>query len=106
VPPDSNVFSDDAPTMTLRTRDPAEVIRALSDRTDVLVEGGATLAGAFLRAGVIDRILAYVAPVLLGGPFGAVDDIGVTGIAHALRWRFDGVEQIEPDLLLSLVPPD
>jgi diaminohydroxyphosphoribosylaminopyrimidine deaminase/5-amino-6-(5-phosphoribosylamino)uracil reductase len=47
-----------------------------------------------------------VAPVLLGGPFGAVDDIGVTGIAHALRWRFDGVEQIEPDLLLSLVPPD
>jgi diaminohydroxyphosphoribosylaminopyrimidine deaminase/5-amino-6-(5-phosphoribosylamino)uracil reductase len=42
----------------------------------------------------------------LGGPFGAVDDIGVTGIAHALRWRFDGVEQIEPDLLLSLVPPD
>ena len=41
-----------------------------------------------------------------GGPFGAVDDIGVTGIAHALRWRFDGVEQIEPDLLLSLVPPD
>jgi len=106
VPPDSNVFSDDAPTMTLRTRDPAEVIRALSDRTDVIVEGGATLAGAFLRAGVIDRILAYVAPVLLGGPFGAVDDIGVTGIAHALRWRFDGVEQIEPDLLLSLVPPD
>lgn len=106
VPPDSNVFSDDAPTMTLRTRDPAEVIRALSDRTDVLVEGGATLAGAFLRAGVIDRILAYVAPVLLGGPFGAVDDIGVTGIAHALRWRFDGVEKIEPDLLLSLVPPD
>ena len=106
VPPDSNVFSDDAPTMTLRTRDPAEVIRALSDRTDVLVEGGATLAGAFLRAGVIDRILAYVAPVLLGGPFGAVDDIGVTGIAHALRWRFDGVDQIGPDLLLSLVPPD
>jgi diaminohydroxyphosphoribosylaminopyrimidine deaminase/5-amino-6-(5-phosphoribosylamino)uracil reductase len=106
VPPDSNVFSDDAPTMTLRSRDPAEVIRALSDRTDVMVEGGATLAGAFLRAGVIDRILAYVAPVLLGGPFGAVDDVGVTGIAHALRWRFDGVDQIGPDLLLSLVPPD
>ena len=106
VPPDSNVFSDDAPTMTLRSRDPAEVIRALSDRTDVIVEGGATLAGAFLRAGVIDRILAYVAPVLLGGPFGAVDDVGVTGIAHALRWRFDGVDQIGPDLLLSLVPPD
>ena len=106
IPPDSNVSRGDSPTMVLHTRDPHEVIRALSGRTDILVEGGATIAGAFLRAGVIDRILAYVAPVLLGGPFGAVDDVGVTGIAHALRWRFDGVEPIGPDILLSLVPPD
>ena len=106
IPPDSNVSRGDSPTMVLHTRDPQEVIRALSSRTDVLVEGGPTIAGAFLRAGVIDRILAYVAPVLLGGPFGVVADVGVTGIAHALRWRFDGVEQIGPDILLSLVPPD
>ena len=39
--------------MVIRTRDPHEVIKALSDRTDVLLEGGPTLAGAFLRAGVI-----------------------------------------------------
>ena len=83
-----------------------EVIKALSDRTDVLLEGGPTLAGAFLRAGVIDRILAYVAPILLGGPITAVDDVGVATIAQALRWRFDGVEPIGPDLLLSLVPGD
>jgi len=106
IPPESNVSRGDSPTMVLHTRDPHEVIRALSDRTDVMVEGGPTIAGAFLRAGVVDRILAYVAPVLLGGPFGAVDDLGVTGIAHALRWRYDGVERIGPDLLLSLVPPD
>ena len=80
------------------------MIRALSDRTDVLVEGGPTLAGAFLRAGVIDRILAYVAPILLGGPITAVDDVGVLPIAQAQRWRFDGVDPIGPDLLLSLVP--
>ena len=106
IPPESNVSRGDSPTMVLHTRDPHEVIRALSDRTDVMVEGGPTIAGAFLRAGVVDRILAYVAPVLLGGPFGAVDDLGVTGIARALRWRYDGVERIGPDLLLSLVPPD
>jgi diaminohydroxyphosphoribosylaminopyrimidine deaminase/5-amino-6-(5-phosphoribosylamino)uracil reductase len=106
IPPDSNVSRGDSPTMVLHTRDPHEVIRALSSRTDVLLEGGPTIAGAFLAAGVIDRILAYIAPVLLGGPFGAVDDVGVTSIAHALRWRFDGMEQIGPDVLLSLIQPD
>lgn len=101
---ESNVLNDDSRTMVIRTHDPHEVIRALTDRTDVLLEGGPTLAGAFLRAGVIDRILAYVAPILLGGPVTAVDDVGVLSIARALRWRYDGVDRIGPDLLLSLVP--
>lgn len=104
IPPESAVLNQDSPTVHLRTRDPHEVLRALSDRTDVLLEGGPTLAGAFLRAGVVHRILAYVAPILLGGPITAVDDVGVGTIADALRWRYDGVEQIGPDLLLSLVP--
>jgi len=89
----------------MRTRDPREVVRSLSDCTDLILEGGPTLAGAFLRAGAVDRILAYVAPMLLGGPVTAVDDVGVAGIADALRWRYDGVSQIGPDVLLSLVPP-
>lgn len=101
---DANVLNDDTRTMVIRTRDPHEVIRALSDRTDVFIEGGPTLAGAFLRAGLIDRILAYVAPILLGGPITAIDDVGVLSIAHAQRWRFDGIEPIGPDILLSLVP--
>ena len=81
-----------------------DIIQALSDRTDVLLVGGPTLAGAFLRAGVIDRILAYIGPILLGGPVTAIDDVGVLSIAHAQRWRFDGVDSIGPDVLLSLVP--
>ena len=101
---EARVLNDDSRTMVIRTRDPHEVIKALSDRTDVLLEGGPTLAGAFLRAGVIDRIIAYVAPILLGGPITAIDDVGVLSIAHAQRWRFDGIEPIGPDLLLSLIP--
>jgi diaminohydroxyphosphoribosylaminopyrimidine deaminase / 5-amino-6-(5-phosphoribosylamino)uracil reductase len=101
---ESRVLNDDSRTMVIRTRDPHEVIKALSDRTDVLLEGGPTLAGAFLRAGVIDRIIAYVAPILLGGPITAVDDVGVLSIAHAQRWRFDGIDPMGPDVLLSLVP--
>lgn len=101
---EAKVLNDDSRTMVIRTHDPAEVLRALADRTDVLIEGGPTLAGAFLRAGAIDRILAYVAPILLGGPVTAVDDVGVSSIGRALRWRYDSVQPIGPDLLLSLVP--
>ncbi len=101
---ESNVLNDDSRTMLIRTHDPHEVIQALGDRTDVLIEGGATLASAFLRAGAVDRILAYVAPIMLGGPNTVVDSVGVTSIGQALQWRFDGFEQVGPDLLLSLVP--
>ncbi len=104
VSSDANVLNDDSRTMVIRTHDPHEVLRALSDRTDIMLEGGPTLAGAFLRAGVVNRILAYVAPILLGGPMTAVDDVGVPSIAHAQRWRFDGVQTIGPDILMSLVP--
>jgi diaminohydroxyphosphoribosylaminopyrimidine deaminase / 5-amino-6-(5-phosphoribosylamino)uracil reductase len=104
IPSEARVLNDDSRTMVIRTHDPMEVLKALSDRTDVLLEGGPTLAGAFLRAGAIDRILAYVAPILLGGPITAVDDVGVANISRALRWQFDGIDRAGPDLVLSLVP--
>ncbi|WP_424399095.1 bifunctional diaminohydroxyphosphoribosylaminopyrimidine deaminase/5-amino-6-(5-phosphoribosylamino)uracil reductase RibD [Mycobacterium uberis] len=103
IPPEANVLNDDSSTMVIRTHDPMEVLKVLSDRTDVLLEGGPTLAGAFLRAGVINRVLAYVAPILLGGPVTAVDDLGVPNIARALRWQFDGIDRAGSDLVLSLV---
>ncbi|MGE2813574.1 bifunctional diaminohydroxyphosphoribosylaminopyrimidine deaminase/5-amino-6-(5-phosphoribosylamino)uracil reductase RibD [Mycobacterium heidelbergense] len=104
IPSEAKVLNDDSRTMVIRTHDPAEVLKALSDRTDVLLEGGPTLAGAFLRAGAINRILAYVAPILVGGPITAVDDVGVSSISKALRWQFDGVDRAGPDLVISLVP--
>lgn len=104
IPSEAKVLNDDSRTMLIRTHDPAEVLKAVSDRTDVLLEGGPTLAGAFLRAGAVDRILAYVAPTLLGGPVTAVDDVGVPTIARALRWQFDGIDRVGPDVVLSLVP--
>ena len=104
ISPESRVLNDDSRTMVIRTRDPHEVMQALADRTDVLLEGGPTLAGAFVRAGLVDRILAYLAPTLLGGPISAVHDVGVANIGQAHRWRFDGLEPIGADVRLSLVP--
>ena len=104
IAPEANVLNDDSRTMVISTHDPDEVLRALSDRTDILIEGGPTLAGAFLRAGLVDRILGYLAPMLLGGPVTVLDSVGVATIGDASRWRYDQVERVGPDLLVSLIP--
>lgn len=104
VSSDAKVLNDDSHTMVIRTHDPGEVIAALGDRTDIILEGGPTLAGAFLRAGLVDRILAYLAPMLLGGNVPAVEDVGVTTLSRALHWEYDQIERMGPDVLLSLVP--
>ena len=70
----------------------------------VFVEGGPMLASAFIRAGLVDEVLAYTAPVLLGGPRSALIDLGVGTIAEAIRLRISDVEHLGDDLLIVAVP--
>ncbi len=104
IPADARVLDDSAPTLLLRTHDVDEVLAALAEYTDVLLEGGPRLAGAFLAAGRVDRIQAYLAPLILGAGTSAVAEAGVHTIDGALRFRHESVETIGSDLLLSLVP--
>jgi len=86
----------------VRSHDPAEVLAVLADRQvrHLLLEGGPTLAAAFLRAGLVDEVVAYVAPVLLGAGPAAVGDLGIGTIAGALRLRLRSVEQVGSDVLV------
>lgn len=68
------------------------------------VEGGPTLASAFIRAGLADRVLAYVAPVLLGGDRLALTDIGAATIADARRLTIDEWVPLGADLLAIARP--
>ncbi|WP_084721715.1 bifunctional diaminohydroxyphosphoribosylaminopyrimidine deaminase/5-amino-6-(5-phosphoribosylamino)uracil reductase RibD [Rhodococcus marinonascens] len=104
IPVSAHILDDSAPTLLLRTRNVDEVLAALAEYTDVLLEGGPRLAGAFLSAGRIDRIQAYLAPLVLGAGTAAVAEAGVRTIDAALRFRHESVETIGTDLLLSLVP--
>lgn len=66
----------------------------------LFVEGGAATAAAFLRADLVDRLLLYRAPILIGGGRPAVTDVGLSdlGEAHG-RWRLDDARALGSDRL-------
>ena len=82
-----------------------EVIRAPSeiaylDCNTLLVEGGAATAAAFLREGLVDRLMLYRAPILIGAGKACLSDIGLTqlGDAHG-RWQISGSRSLGKDRL-------
>jgi diaminohydroxyphosphoribosylaminopyrimidine deaminase / 5-amino-6-(5-phosphoribosylamino)uracil reductase len=87
LPVDARVLDDMAPTVRLRTRSPKEVLATLAETQihHVWLEGGPTLAAAFMAEGLVDEVVAYVAPVLLGRGRPSVGDLGITTIEDALR---------------------
>lgn len=75
------------------------------DVRSVLLEGGPTLAGSFLAAGLIDRVVAYVAPLLIGGGgTPALAGPGAPSIEAAWRLRLDEVSRLGPDVRLIARP--
>jgi diaminohydroxyphosphoribosylaminopyrimidine deaminase / 5-amino-6-(5-phosphoribosylamino)uracil reductase len=103
VPAGRRVRDDAAPTLLLATHRPTEVVAQLHARGchHVLLEGGPTLAAAFCRAGLVDQVVAYVAPVLLGAGPSAVGDLGVGSIDEALRLDVDDVTVLGPDVRIT-----
>ena len=87
--------------------DLAALLRLLQDEHDVvsvLLEGGPTLAGAFVAQGLVDRVVGYVAPALLGDGRHALAGAGVGTISAAHRLRLDDVARTGEDVRLTLRP--
>jgi len=80
----------------VRITSPADIAMLPADH--LLVEGGAGAAAAFLQADLVDRLLLYRAPLLIGGGRPAVGDIGLAdlGAAHG-RWRLHDARQLGTD---------
>ncbi len=73
----------------------------------VLCEGGGELAADLLRNGLVDRLLLFVCPAVLGGE--GVPAIGGSGwlLSRMPRFRFETIRRCGHDLFLSLIPfPD
>lgn len=79
-----------------------EHLTALHERgvRSVFVEGGPTIASAFIAAGLADEVLVYVAPALLGGPRLAIGDLGIESMAGIRRLSIEGIERLGDDLLI------
>ncbi|WP_181955701.1 RibD family protein, partial [Raoultella terrigena] len=85
-----------------REHDPRLVIEALGDLLNVQIEGGSRLLGAFFAAGLIDRVQAYIAPVVIGGGAAAVVDDTVQTLTQGHRFTTQSVETLGDDVLLTL----
>ncbi len=111
VPEDADVLDESAETWVAGTRDLGGVLAALFQRgrRHVFLEGGPTLAGAFLREGLVDEVVCYVAPVLLGDGIPSVHGLPVATIADALRLEVVDVTTLgqapDIDVRLTLRPP-
>lgn len=109
IPAGARIRGDDGRVAHLATRDPLTAIRSLDGLLGraaeaVLLEGGPHLAGAFLQAGLVDRIEAYLAPVLLGEGTAALAGAGVGTIAEARRFTIDTTTMVGSDLFAELSP--
>jgi diaminohydroxyphosphoribosylaminopyrimidine deaminase/5-amino-6-(5-phosphoribosylamino)uracil reductase len=73
-------------------------IYKLENVDHLFVEGGAVTAASFLRADLVDRLLLYRAPILIGDGKPALGDIGLIDLASAHgRWRLDDARMLGSD---------
>ena len=102
--------ADGAEVLTLPAGDGGVSVDALLSElgrrrmTNVLVEGGAGVLGAFLDARAVDEVWAFVAPKLVGGPGPSpVGGHGVERIAEALQATETTVERVGADVLITII---
>ena len=89
--------------------DPAQALLALGGRglTRLLVEGGARLSGALLRAGLVDRLAWFRAPALFGDDgLAAIPTLDVSAIDDAPRLRLAEISEIGGDVLETYLVDD
>ena len=87
--------------------DIAALLAALATRgvNEVHVEGGPRLSGVFLKAGLIDEILVYMAPCLLGSDArGWFDDLNLTALDQKVEFKFQNVRMIGSNLRIISRP--
>ena len=105
LPPDLRLFDSSAETLRVRNSDLQVLLADLYARgvKHLMVEGGPTVASSFVKAGLVDEFVTYIAPQLLGGPGLAVRDLGVASMDSAIQLSFVEVTPMGSDLYVRAV---
>ena len=85
---------------------PEELLRraAVEGITSLMVEGGGQVAASFLKAGLVDEIAWFRAPILIGGDgLPGIGALGLGDLSTAVRWRATATERIGDDVLETYV---
>jgi diaminohydroxyphosphoribosylaminopyrimidine deaminase/5-amino-6-(5-phosphoribosylamino)uracil reductase len=106
LPAAARVFDGEAETLVLTDHEPAAVLKELATRgvVSVLLEGGPVLAAAFVAAGLVDRVVGYIAPALLGDGRSLLAPLGIATVADTLRLRVDDLQMVGGDIRLTARP--
>jgi len=106
TPGTARLHDSAAATLVLDDPEPAGALDRLHRRglRSVLLEGGPTLAGAFVAAGLVDRVVGYLAPALLGAGLAALGPAGMQTVGAALRLDVEDVARIGDDVRITATP--
>jgi diaminohydroxyphosphoribosylaminopyrimidine deaminase/5-amino-6-(5-phosphoribosylamino)uracil reductase len=100
LPKDSKVFDSTADTVHIKSRDLNELVAKLSelDINQVFVEAGSTLASAMVSAGLMDELVIYQAPALLGSGRSFFADESKLTIEDQMRLEHISTEVLAGDV--------
>lgn len=104
VPLDFNLHDDQAETIFVRSHNLSELIAFCNERglNHVMVEAGSELGTAMLKAELIDELVIYQAPILLGAGKSFIGELGISNIAEKLKLTLKSSTQIGSDIRLVL----
>ena len=99
------IFDDAAETVLIKSRNLKDLISLATERgfNELLIESGPNFGTALLRENLIDEIVLYQAPTLLGSGTPSIGDLGITNISGRLDFEISDVEMIGSDLKITLI---
>ena len=108
IPGDAKLWEHPRGVLETGSRNLPEILAWLFEQgiRRVFVEGGPTLASAFVAAGFVDEYSIYLAPTLLGGDRLALGEIGVGDISQARHLTITSIEHLGDDLLVVARPKE
>lgn len=108
LPDQSQLLNDGHATKLITSHSFVELLADLNNlgTNQVLVESGSVLGTALIREGLIDEIVLYQAPSIIGSGSRAIGNLGISTLSEALNWHFSHIETLGRDLKVVLTRVD